>query len=86
MRDLRSKKNPILQNQMSTSSISPVDHATDLIHHIIVLCKDDQVRVRIAAGAFELLLGQIGGNIYEDPFSEDNQRHSLQNQEEETFI
>jgi hypothetical protein len=32
---------------------------SDLVRQIIVLCKDDQVRTRIAIGSFELLIGRL---------------------------
>jgi hypothetical protein len=44
------------------------ERAADLVRQIISLCKDDQVRARIAAGSFEVIIGQLQKVIPEKPF------------------
>jgi len=45
------------------SDSDQVQRVVDLVRHITSICKDDQVRVRIAAGAFELALGEVQGLV-----------------------
>ena len=56
-----------------------VQKVIDLVRQITQLCKDDQVRVRIAAGAFEMAFAQSQGlipttNIFQSNDSNLNQK------------
>ena len=56
--------------------IKKADH---LIKKIVLQCKDDQVRVRIAAGNFELLIAKIQNKIQNLPVClEDNREPQLE--------